>query len=55
MVRVVGFEPTRIAAQEPKGDVNSVKGQKTVIYGCKIILILLHQVKRALGFLPSMI
>ena len=26
MVRVVGLEPTRLAAQEPKGNVTSVKG-----------------------------
>lgn len=25
MVRVVGLEPTRLTAQEPKGDVTSVK------------------------------
>ena len=25
VVRVVGLEPTRLAAQEPKGDVTSVK------------------------------
>ena len=28
LVRVVGLEPTRLTAQEPKGDVTLVKGLK---------------------------
>ena len=28
MVRVVGLEPTRLTAEEPKGDVTLVKGLK---------------------------
>ena len=28
MVRVVGLEPTRLTAEEPKGDVTLVKGSK---------------------------
>ena len=32
MVRVVGLEPTRYAAQEPKGHVTSVTESKTILF-----------------------